>query len=559
MKSRKLTDILKFLNLLVLLILINTISSRHFFRWDLTGEKRFSISKATKDILGQLSDEVLVEVYLDGDLPPGFERMKRAIQETLDEFKVYSNGKLKFKFIDPYQASNAQSREKYFQSIAQKGIQPTDVFDTKNGNRIQKRILPGAVVYYGLGQRGVMLLKGNKAAPAEVKLNQSIEGIEYELASAIKTLVDDTPPTVTFLTGNGELDSLDIISLKSALSERYRVHTLDISTTDQISGTQVIVVAKPTKALSEADKFKIDQYLMKGGKALFMIDRLKVNMDSLVTGTFAFDRNLDITDLFFRYGVRLNPDFVQDIVSGGLPVVVGNMGDQPQVQVLPWPFYPILNNFSNHPITRNLNAVLGRFVGSIDTVKAENVTKTLLLSTSAYSRKLGSPVRVSVNEMKEELKPDQMKSHNIPVGYLLEGRFTSLFKNRFVPEGIDKSVSITPESKPTRMIVLSDGDFCRNEINKTTGRAYELGFDPDTNQTFGNLDFLLNSIDYLIDGKGLITARSKEVKIRLLDTVKVKDQRTTWQIINLILPLILLSLYGIIRFYLRKRKYSNFG
>jgi len=558
MRSRRLTDILKFLNLLVFLLLLNTLSSHHFFRWDLTQEKRFSISKATRDILSQLNDEVLVEVYLDGDLPPGFERMKKSIQETLEEFKVYSNNKLKYRFIDPYQASNPQSREKFFNTIAQKGIQPTDVFDMQNGSRVQKRILPGAVVYYGLGERGVMLLKGNQAAPPEVKLNQSIEGIEYELASAIKTLYDDNSGTVTFLTGNGELDSLNIVSFKSALAERYRVHSMDLSRVEQIAGTQVIVIAKPAKTFSETDKFKIDQFIMKGGKALFMIDRLNVNMDSLVTGTFAFDRNLDLSDLLFRYGVRLNPDFIQDIVSGALPVVVGNMGDQPQVQVLQWPFYPILNNFSNHTITRNLNAVLARFVGSIDTVEATGITKTPLLFTSGYSRKLGPPVRVSVNEMKEQLKPDQMKDKNIPVGYLLEGKFTSLFKNRFIPQGIDNAVKIIPASKETGIIVLSDGDFCRNEISKTTGRAYELGYDPNTRQTFGNKDFLLNAVDYLMDGTGLITARAKQVQIRLLDKVKIDNGKTKWQIINLLGPLLLLVAFGMIRFYLRKKKYTNF-
>jgi len=559
MRSRRITDLLKFLNLLFFLILLNMISYRNFFRWDLTQEKRFSISKATKNILGELNDEVLVEVYLDGDLPPDFIRMRKSIEEILEEFRVYSNNNVKYKFIDPSSAVNAQSREKFFNSIAEKGIQPTDVFLNQNGSKIQKRILPGAVVSYGLGERGVMLFKGNSAAPPLVRLNQSIEGIEYELASAIETLYNDDPGTIALLAGNGEVDSLEIISLKSALAERYRIRSINLQEVEQITGADAIIMAKPSMPFTEAEKFKLDQYLMKGGKALFMVDMLNVNMDSLETGTFAFDRGLNLEDMFFKYGLRLNPDFIQDIISGATSIVVGNMGDQPQVQLMPWPFYPIINNFSDHLITRNLNAVIARFVGSIDTVKAVGINKTPLVFTSNYSRKLSSPVRVSVEDLKTKLQPGQMKDKNVPVGYLLEGHFTSLYKNRFPPPGISRSEIIIPESEQTQIIVLSDGDFGRNEINKRSGRPLELGYDQITQQSFGNLDFLLNSIDYLMDGEGLITARAKEIQMRPLDKVKIQEEKTKWQIVNILGPLAILLFFAVLKVYLRRRKYTNFG
>jgi gliding-associated putative ABC transporter substrate-binding component GldG len=558
MNSRKVGDILKFLNLAVMLLLLNIMANRNFFRLDLTEEKRYSISTATKEILTSLDDNILVEVYLGGELPPAFERMQKSIREILEEFRIYSDYKVSFRFIDPEQAGNAQSRQNFFQSISEKGILPYDVFMNKDGNRIQKRILPGAVVSYGLAEKGVQLFKGNQSAAPEVRLNQSIEGIEYEIASTIKTITNDMVPAISFITGHGELDSINIISFRSTLSERYRVQSIDLPETIEIPNTDLIIIIKPVRAFSDQDKFKIDQYIMRGGRAMFLLDMLNVKMDSIQTGTFAFGYDLALQDLLFKYGVRLNQDLIQDVISGSQPIVIGSMGDQPQIQLMPWPFNPILNNFSAHLITRNLDAIYGRFVSSIDTVKATGVAKIPLLYTSAYTRRLSAPVRVSAEDLKIQLTPDQMNEKNIPVAYLLEGTFTSLYKNRFPPPGIDRDQEITGESGNTGIIVITDGDIARNEINSSTGRPMELGYDPYSRQMFGNMDFLLNAVDYLVDGKGLITARAKEVQIRPLDKVKIGEQKGFWQTLNLVTPLVLLFAYGIIRFYLRKRRYANF-
>lgn len=558
MNSRRIGDILKFLNLVVLLILVNLLAGKNFFRIDLTEEKRFSISDATKDILTSLDDNLLIEVYLDGDLPPGFERMKKSTREILEEFRIYSDNKVDYRFVDPESSGNAQARQNFFQQVSRKGILPYDVFMNKNGNRVQKRILPGAVVSYGLAERGVQLFKGNQAANPEVRLNQSIEGIEYELATAIKTITEDSSPSVAFITGHGELDSLDIASFRTTLQSSYRVKSLNLSGLEKITNTDLIIIAKPTLAFTDQDKFKLDQYIMNGGKALFLVDMMSVNLDSVQYGTYAFGFEHNLQDLLFKYGVRFNHDLVQDIISGVQPIVIGSMGEQPQIQLLPWPFNPILNNFSSHVITRNLDAVYARFAGSIDTVKAVGVTKTPLVFTSTYSRKLGPPVRVYAEDLKVPLNEDQMNLKNLPLAYLLEGTFTSLYINRFPPKGIDRNMPIIQESEPTSLIVISDGDIIRNEINSSNNRPMELGYDPYSRQMFGNMDFLLNAVDYLIDGKGLITARAKEIRIRPLDRVKLSEEKTYWQSINLLAPIILVVVFGFARYFLRKKRYANF-
>ncbi|MBL0741239.1 gliding motility-associated ABC transporter substrate-binding protein GldG [Chryseolinea lacunae] len=556
--SRKLGDVLMFLNGAVALVLINVLVSHYFFRIDLTEEKRYSIKPQTKEILNALEDEVYVEVFLTGDLNAGFSRFQKAIQETLEEFRIYSNNKIKYKVTDPGVALSEKARSEFMAELAARGIQPTNVIDNKNGERVEKIIFPGVIISYGGREKGVMLLKGNKAGTPEEEINQSIEGIEYEVASAIYELTNDARKSVGFVTGHGELDSVHVASLKRDLTEAYDVKKVNLGTPATLQDVDVLMIVKPTQTFSPSDKYALDQYIMRGGKVMFLVDRLNAAMDSASQENyFALPYNLDLDDQLFKYGVRINPDLVLDRTCGLYPVITGQVDGKPQVKLMEWPFFPLLNRYATHPITRNLDAVALKFVNSIDTVKAPGIRKTALVTTSPYSRTFTAPVKVSVNELRKNVRPEDFVQGNIAVGYLLEGKFSSLFKNRFTPEGVDAK-DFREDGVWTQLIVIADGDIARNEIHPRTRQLQPLGFDPFTNQTFANRDFLLNALAYLTQENGLIQARNKRVTIRPLDKTKVVAERTRWQVLNLAVPLLLLIGYGVARAYWRKKKFARF-
>jgi len=548
---------LLFANGLVALVLINLLSTQYFFRLDLTEENRYTIKPQTREILSSLEDDVYVEVFLAGDLNASFTRFQKSIRETLDEFRLYSNNKVRFTFVDPATAQGKKAQSEFMADLSARGIQPTNVIDKKDGQRIQKLIFPGAIVSYGGFETGVMLLKGSKARTSEEQINQSIEGIEFELVNAIHKLANEERKEIGLVTGHGELDSLQMFSLAQSLEEFYNVSSVTLADSS-LSTYDALILAKPTRTFSPADKFQLDQYIMKGGKVLFLIDKLEVNIDSVsLEDYYAFPYPVNIDDQLFKYGVRINVDLVQDQNSGIMPVVTGESGGRPQVQPMEWPFYPLLNNYPEHAITRNLDAVMARFVSSMDTVKAIGIRKTPLLMTSPYSRTITAPVNVSINTLRKNLRAEDFSRAHIPVGYLLEGQFESLFKNRFLPEGVNGN-GFVESGKSTRLIVIADGDLARNEINPRTNEPRPLGFDTFTNYTFANRDFLMNAIAYLTDEDGLIQARTKQIRIRPLDKEKIKNEKAKWQVINLVLPMVLLFAFGMARAYWRKRKYSQF-
>jgi len=557
--SKRREDILKLLIGLAILGILNLLAGHFFYRFDLTEEKRFSIKPATKELLQELDDEVYVEVYLDGELNARLKRLQRSIRETLEEFRVYSDNNIQYVFNDPSAAMSEKAQGQFRQNLMSKGIQPTNVIYKENGQRIEKIIFPGAIVSYGGAEQGVMLLKGNQAATDEEKLNQSIEGVEYEIAAAIRKLTDIDRKRVGIVRGHGELDSLEMAGLSSVLSELYDVRPVRLEDNDLLK-YDALIIAKPTRKFEEVDKYRIDQYLMNGGKLMMFLDKLQANMDSVSTDfNFAFPYDLNLDDALFKYGVRVNPDLIQDNSAARYPVVIGTLGDQPQISWLDWWFFPVINRFADHPVTKNIDGVLGRFTSTIDTVKAEGVKKTPLLFTSDYSRTVTAPVNVAIAQLRKDLTPDKFTAQNLPVSYLLEGQFESLYKNRFKP--IEGDPSFRPEaSEGAKLFVVSDGDIARNEINPRTGRPQQLGFYPFTNNNinYANEDFLVNALSYMLDEDGLITARSKDIKIRPLDDVKVNQEKLKWQVINVLLPVLVVILYGVIRFYLRKRKYTGF-
>jgi ABC-2 type transport system permease protein len=559
LKSKKLGDFLLLANGLVLLVWVNVLASQFFFRIDLTEEKRFSIKEPTKQLLSELDDRVYVEVFLDGELNSSFRRFQKSIREVLEEFRIYSGNKVEYVFTDPATAGSEKARGEFMQELIQKGIVPTNVVDPKDGQVTEKIIFPGALLAYGGFEKGITLLKGNKAKTSEEQINQSIEGIEFELASAIYKLTNADRKRIGLVTGHGELDSAQIASFNNALLESYDVFKVDLSrkTSAQLR-YDALIIAKPTRAFSQQDKFLLDQYIMRGGRVLFLLDKLDATMDSAsVEHYVAFPYSLNLDDQLFKYGVRLNLDLVQDRNAGVYPVVTGEAGSKPQVQLLGWPFFPLINRYADHPITRNLDAVVTKFTSSIDSVKAEGVQKTPLLFSSQYSRKIAAPVSVNINDIRRNVKAEDFSTSFITLGYLLEGHFTSLFKNRFVPEGIDP-VEIKDVSVPTKIIVFADGDLARNEINQRTRQPQPLGYDQYTRYTFANEELLLNAVAYLVNEDGLISARNKEIKIRPLDKAKVKNERSIWQLINIVLPVVFIIIYGVVRTIIRKRKFSTF-
>lgn len=555
--SRKLEDILKLAIGFVVIVWINLLSSGYFSRIDLTEEKRYTIKEATKNLLSSLDDKVYVDVYLAGELNASFTRFQKAIQETLEEFRIYSDNNIQYTFIDPSAAINEKARGEFMQSIMDKGIQPTRVFEENDGASESRLIFPGAVISYGGAELGVMLLGGNKAASAEEKINQSIEGIEYAIGSAIYDLTSVERKTVQVIRGHDELNDLNMASLLAAMKDSYIVNETNLN--GPIENADAVIIAKPKQKFAESEKYYLDQYIMHGGKVLLLIDQLQANMDSASReSNYAFPYTLNLEDQLFKYGVRINNDLIQDNSAASYPVNVGNLGDQPQIKLVKWWYYPVLNRFGNHVITRNLDAVLGKFVSTLDTVKAEGVKKTPLIFTSDYSRSLTAPVNVTLQELQRNLTPEMFNKSQLPVAYLLEGKFTSLYKSRFKPEGVEDQDYAEVSSEEAKVLILSDGDIARNDINPKTGNPQPLGYDPFSQTTYANQDFILNALNYLVDDKGLITARSKQVKIRPLDKVKIKEEKTYWQVLNMVLPILILVLYGILRFYLRKRKYTGF-
>ncbi len=557
--QRKITHFLYFFVGLGFVVIANQLAEIYRFRWDLTEEKRFSVSQSTQELLRNLDDKVYIDVYLAGELPANFERFKNSIAETLDEFKIYSSEKVQFRFIDPSIAKSPKARNEFYEYLAQSGIQPNNLQYKTETNTTQKLIFPGAIVSYYGQEKGVMLLKGNQGEGPEQMINQSIEGVEYQIATAIKALAFDGRKKIGVIKGHGELDSVFIAGFTNVLIDKYDLFNVNLKDRKKsLDQYDLLVLAKPSEKFTKQEKYLLDQHIMKGGKLLAFIDVLKVKLDSIGgDGTLAFPNEIDLADLFFRYGVRINMNYVQDLNAGTMAFVAGEIGGQPNFQFQPWPYFPLINKYGEHPMVKGIDASIGKFVSTIDTVKAKGIRKTPLMFTSPYSRVMRSPVLVSMDGLRRERKPENYQAGHQPIAYLLEGKFTSLFKNRIIPAEFDKS-TFMPDGQESKVVIVGDGDFISNEIDPKTGNPVALGVDPYRKTVYANADFLLNAVDYLIEENGLITAKAKEIKIRPLDKIKIKGEKLKWQLINLVLPLIILLVFGIVKSILRKKKYANF-
>ena len=539
-----------------ILLVVNVISLFSFMRKDLTEEKRYSLSDASQSLVTGLEAPIDILVFLDGEeLPNGFERLKQATQETLDEFKNYGGAKFTYRFFDPNSIGDPTQRKAYIDSLYFKNIQPTNVFDTDGGRKTETLVFPYALITYQGKEQSMLLLQGNQALSAEEKLNQSYENLEYSFATAFRQLTQEERKKVGLLKDFTSLDPMSFAGLIGGLQEHYDLFFVDAVTSESFIGLDALILPKPDVRVDDDTKFKIDQYIMNGGKALFFLDGLKLDSIGL-EGTYAQPFDYNLQDLFFKYGIRINQDMVKDGASASMiPLVVGNMGERPNIQPIPYRFHPLINNFGESLITKNLDLVQSKFVSSMDVVGDNQIRKTALLKTTPYTKVLQAPALVTYNDARSNTDEQEYNQGEKTIAYLLEGEFTSLYKNRILPSD-PRSTYFKEHSSDTKIIICSDGDLIVNGIDNKTGQPVPLGFDKVTQHTFGNKDFVMNAVDYLIDENGVISARGKEVKLRPLDAIKSRDMRTQFQLINLALPSFLIIVFALLRGLYWRRKYT---
>lgn len=546
------------------LILLNVIAQYFYGYIDLTEEKRFTLTEPTKRFVRDLDDIVYINVLLEGEFPAGFKRLRNATEDLLKEFKSL-NSNIEYNFEDPSLGSIESINERRKQ-LAEVGVNPVNLQVVDNDQRSEKLIYPVAIVNFGTRQIIVNLLENEIAgASPEENLNNSVSLLEYKFASALQKLLIYKKPVIMFTEGHGELDTLETMDLENSLASFYNTARLNLENVVQISpDIDLLIIAKPSLEFSEKNKFKIDQYIMNGGKVLFAIDKLGVGLDSLknVRAFLPQEYPLNLDDMFFKYGARINPDLVLDLECTRIPLTVGQLGNKPQVELFPWFYYPLVTPEMNHPIIKNLDRINFFFPASIDTIKTKTeVKKTALLQSSKYTRFQAIPVELNFEILRYEPDPDKFNKERKNLAVLLEGSFPSLFENR-VSESMQENLAslkleFKASSEPTKLLVISDGDILRNPVNKSTGQYNTLGFNTFENYKFANKDFIINSIEYLLDKNGVLESRSKEVKLRLLDTVRANKERSFWQMINIGVPLLLLVIFGLIFNALRKRKYAK--
>lgn len=566
--SRIWTSSLWWLWLLLLIAALNILASFVHTRADLTKEKRFTLSRSTRELLRDLEDPVIIDVFLKGEFPAGFRRLADRTGEILQEFKESGRSNIRYAFHSPDEIIEGETS--YADTLGSMGVVPINLTVQIKAGEQQQYVFPVAWIRYGDRSQVVDLYSGGKRFITPEEMNSAEAMMEYQFINAIHKLTSPSRPLVGYTTGNGQPVGAEVQDLiENTIRPNYELFTLSLSTQPAIPDTfKLIFVVKPTIGFTDEERFKIDQYIMRGGKVIWAIDNLAAEMDSLQynSRTIAYERNLNLTDLFFRYGARINPDLVMDLQCDFLPFIVGGTQDNPQYEFLKWNYFPLFESRSNHPITRNLRLVSGRFVNSIDTIKAEGIRKTVLLSSSANSRTIGSPAIISLNENRNAPEDESFKQDNIPVAVLLEGKFRSLFANRVSRQKLDSLASqgmpfVDANQEDTKMIIIADGDMLLNEFSPRQGQILPMGVNQFTIGTnyeyqFANRDFVLNSLEYLLGDRNIIETRNKDFVLRVLDPKKVEDQRIQWQFINIGIPIILVLLFGFIYQQVRKRKFA---
>jgi ABC-2 type transport system permease protein len=553
--------------IIIILLVINWAASQFHTRVDLTNEKRFTLSSATKKLLVKLDAPVIIDVFLKGNYPSGFRQLSSSTNDMLKEFKEVAGNKIQYNFISPDELMPG-TEVSFADTLIGMGLSPINLTSQLKEGQQQQNVYPFALVHYEEKTIPVELYKGKVRRINFTELNSAEALLEYRLAHAIAKITQKQKPVIGYATGNGEPDigrfnTYDLV--ENVLKQDYNLFTFDLSTPKFLPlEIKVLIIVKPTISFSDEQKLKLDQYVMNGGKLLVFADRLNAEMDSLQikNQVTAFDRDLKWNDLFFNYGVRINADLLMDLQCDYLPFDVNGNG---QFELLPWNYFPVMESKGTHPINKGLGFVSGRFVNSLDTVEAEGITKTILLSSSANARTIGSPAVISGAENVNAPEDSKYKKSDVPVAVLLEGKFRSLFASRLSQAMRDSlrqnNITFMPQSTSTnKIIVVGDGDMVLNSVIK--GNPIPMGMNVYTYGTqaqvpFANKDFLQNCLDYLINENGLSEAKAKEHVVRLLDNKKIAEQKTFWQILDIALPIFIIVLFAFIFKWLRRRKFTN--
>jgi len=561
--SNRKKDLISFGLLMAVVVLVYVAASSLVMRIDLTAEKRFTLAEITRDFLSGMEEPVNARIYLTGDLNVGFSRLSESVEEKLGEFDVYAGSRLDYQFIDPNDSDDESKRAVEY--LAELGLDPVPVYEAKeDGSRSRTLVYPYLVFRSGEADIAVNLLENMPGQSGAENLNTSIEVLEYKLTDALRRLLMDEMPRIAFLEGHGEYDEVDVIDITDALSQYYQVDRGNPgSSPEMLQPYEALIVAGPRKVFSEDEKFAIDQYIMHGGRVLWLIDAIGTTMDSLRTSmqTVGLPLDVNLDDQLFRYGFRINPVLVQDVQAGMIPVNVAPAGQPSQFVPMPWVFSPLLNTNSRHPVTRNVNLVKGEFVSSIDTVGGLNTNSIPLLVSSRNSRETESPVFISLAHVEEQPARENFPLSHIPVAYLSEGQFPSAFRHRPTPPEVAfQEEQRRDQSVPTRMIVVADGEIIKNDVRRRESenpRILPLGYDEVTQQTFGNKQFILNAVNYLTDDEGWMELRTRSYQLRLLNRDKVANESGFWKILNIGLPLLFVLLIGLLVPFWRKRKFGK--
>lgn len=533
------------------LIILTFFSNNFYHRFDLTGDHRYTLSEITKKIVNEVEDPLLIKVYLQGDFPAEFKRLQVETQQHLEELSAL-NDQIRFQFINPLTKTT---------ELIEKGLQPSKLSVQEDGQVSQAIIFPWAIVEYRGKTANVSLLDDTSAGSQEEQLQNSIQGLEYAFTNAIQKVSREKEKKIAVLRGNGEMEDIYLVSALEALGEYFYLgeFTLDSvqkqpeKTLQDLNNFDLTIIAKPSQAFSEQEKYTLDQYIMQGGKTLWFIDNVYAELDSLMdTGNaVVMNRDLGLTDLLFPYGIRVNYNVTKDLYSNTIRLAAGNTGNQTQFQDFSWKYFPLIFTRDNHPINKSIDPVLLKFPSTLDTLN-NAVRKTVLLQSSPYAKIIGTPVEISLNEIAQNEPQESYQDADLIYGVLLEGKFPSAYKNRIKPFSVKNDLS---QSEENQMIVISDGDLIANEVLR--GEPLPLNKDKWTNKPFGNLDFVLNAAQFMLEDKALIELRSKKVSLQFLDKEKAYQEKEKWQMINLVFPIVLLLLFGGILTFLRKRKYTS--
>ena len=546
---------------IIIVLILNTIGSFFFYRFDLTKDKRYTLSPTSLQILEQVKNPLYIKVYMQGELPSEFKRLQLETRQMLEEFQGY-NSNIVFEFIDPLE-DEAKSMDN-IKELYRKGLTPINISVADKGKQSQAMVFPWAIAVYDNKEVNIPLLKNIMGASTTDKVIGSVQHLEYSIADALHKITQNKQKKIAIIKGNGELHEAYIAKFLLQTKESYHIgpFTLDsvaqhpTNTLEALKKYDLAIIAKPTEAFSEGEKQVLDQYIVNGGKTIWLVDQVVAEMDSLYSPTgsaLAFPRDLNLNDFFFKYGVRIYPDLVKDEQGSPIKLASGEQGSATQFQEFNWKFAPLVHPPSKHPIVKNLGGIKFDFANAIDTLK-NGIKKTVLLQSSLYSKRIGTPTEINLNVVNEETTPaDYLNKGNIPLAVLLEGNFHSMFENRVL--AFDQN-NFQTKGKSGKMIVISDGDVIKNQLDKNL-LPVELGYDQRSGNLYDNKDFLMNCVNYLLDDNGLINIRSKDLDLPLLDKEKVYENYTFTQFLTIGLPIVVLTLFGFVFTFLRKRKYSR--